>query len=37
MKAKQRRKYESPNKFKYVEYLFYGDKNDVWNRKEESG
>ena len=37
MKAKQRREYKFTNKFKYTEYLFYyGDKIDIWNRKEES-
>jgi hypothetical protein len=26
------------NKFKSMEHPFYyGDKNDIWNRKEESG
>lgn len=26
------------NKFKYTGHLYYyGDKNDIWNRKEESG
>ena len=35
---KQGRKKQITNKFKYVEYpSYYGDKNDIWNRKEESG
>ena len=35
---RQGRKKQITNKYKYMEHLFYyGDKNDIWNRKEESG
>lgn len=38
MKAKQGMEYKYTNRSKYLDYIsFHGDKNDIWNRKEESG